>query len=412
MPTTRRIGLIGATGIGIGAMLGAGVFSDLWVSLLDLGWWMVAALGLAAAVAAANALSTAQLAARHPVAGGAYAYGTAELGAGWGRLAGIGFVMGKTVSVAVAATVFGSYLLPAYAPWVATAAIVVAWALNARGITRTATGATVIAAVVAAVLGALAVAALATGPMPGEGFASGAGGAATPWSFLAAAAATFFAFAGYARIATLGEEVTAPARTIPRAIVIALAVVVALYVLVGLALSATGIGDEAAPLTSLAPGASWIVAPVAALATFGAMLAVMAGVGRTAMAMARESDLPRLLARQQRSEVPVLAEAVAALAAIALVWTPGVTLLLASAAAVLTYYVVANLAAIAQRRAGRTATLRVPVAVSAFGLAGSAVLAVTAVVAGFESWVGSAVFLAIALVWWAVREIARRSPRS
>lgn len=402
MTVTRRVGLLAATGIGVGSMLGAGVFSGMWADILAAGDWYLAALAIAAAVATANALSTAQLAARHPIAGGAYAYAGAELGAFAGRLAGAAFVVGKTASVGVGAIVLGTYVLPGHAPGVATAAILLCWALNARGITRTAAGATVIAVVVSAVLVALVVLGVTAEQSFGwfayaDSTAPTADAGEGLMAVLAGASAAFFAFAGYARIATLGEEVRAPERTIPRAIVIALAWVLTLYVGLAVALRSVvdparhfGFADYADPAIAAVPDAPLgalarvaglpevIVTVAAALAVGGAMLAVMAGAGRTAMAMARARDLPSALAHQGASGAPWRAEGVIAVAAVALVWAPRLNLLLVSVATILTYYAVANLAAIAQRRAGRVATLRVPVAVSSGGLVGSLVLGAVA----------------------------------
>ncbi|WP_062131908.1 APC family permease [Demequina aestuarii] len=443
MTQTRRLGLLGATGIGVGSMLGAGVFSGMWVDVHGAGPWYLAAIAIAALVATANALSTAQLAARHPVAGGAYAYGRAELGDFAGRLAGTAFVVGKTASVGVGAAVLGTYVLPGHPQSVATAAIVVCWALNARGITRTAAGATAIAVVVSAVLVVLIV--LGATAEQSFGWFSSAplvanpadAGAGLP-AVLTGASAAFFAFAGYARIATLGEEVVSPGRTIPRAIGLALAWVLVLYVGLAVVLSdlfddrvaasSSGVGDDAGVVTAAAAEptavadapiavlASAVGMPVglvtitAALAVGGAMLAVMAGAGRTAMAMARERDLPLALAHQGVHGAPVRAEAAIAVGAIALVWAPGIDLLLVSVATILTYYAVANIAAMAQRRAPRTATVRVPVAVSGAGLVGSLVLGAVALV-GSSATVWPALVVALVVVgWpWVLRARGRRS---
>ncbi|WP_160297438.1 APC family permease [Demequina flava] len=437
MTSQRRISLLAAVGIGVGSMIGAGVFSDMWVDVLGAGDWYVVAILVAAAVALANALSTAQLAAKYPVAGGAYAYGRAELSPLAGHIAGAAFVVGKTLSVAVGATVLGSYVLPGHAAVVGTAAVALAWALNSRGITRTAFGATVIAVVVVVALAALVVTALSADPtvawVPSEAplMAAEASTATSGPPFLVAVAATFFAFAGYARIATLGEEVRDPARTIPRAVVIALAIVVAVYLAIAFALHKFFAlphfpGNEVewpvqpnfarAPLEALADAVGmpvWIITVAAALSVGGAMLAVMAGAGRTAMAMAREGDLPRALADQGASGAPWRAEAVVAVAAIVLVWTEGTSLVLVSAASVLTYYAVANIAAVRQRRAGRTAGLRVPVAVSIAGLAASAILAVVALQGAGRAW-WPTVLLVVAVLGWplAVALVRRRGERA
>ncbi|WP_430868508.1 APC family permease [Demequina aurantiaca] len=431
---TRRIGVVAATGIGVGSMLGAGVFSDMWGTVLDAGDWYLAAIGLAAIVALANALSTAQLASRYPLAGGAYAYGRAELGPFAGHVAGASFLVGKTVSVAVGALVLGVYVLPGHEQGIATAAVALAWALNARGITKTATGATVIAVVVTLALAGIVLAAVAGGgDVPaGSRVLLDAGPGVT---FLLAVSSAFFAFAGYARIATLGEEVRAPERTIPRAILVALGVVVALYLAIAWALATFvgadalgGLADQgrtsseqsgalAGPIEQLAAvgHVPVIVVTVAAvLATFGAMLAVMAGAGRTAMAMARERDLPAALAVQGKAGAPWRAELVVAVLAVGLVWTRGANLLLVSVATVLTYYAVANLAAIRQRRAGRTAGLRVPVAVSVFGLVASLTLAAVALPAGAGAAVPAVVVVALILGWPLVSSTvrARRAARA
>jgi len=431
-------------------MLGAGVFSDMWADVLAAGDWYLAAVALAGAVALANALSTAQLAARYPVAGGAYAYGRAELGPFAGHLAGAAFVVGKTVSVAVGGLVLGAYVVPGHSVLVATAAVAGAWALNSRGITRTALGATMIAIVVVGVLVTLVAAAVLGGEQSFGWFAYGPLADASPLdlaepagpSFLIAAAAAFFAFAGYARIATLGEEVRNPERTIPRAIVISLGVVVVLYLAIAVSLerafgipvpgddyapAALAVGEDAsfgwvadgallgdAPLESLAVQVGlpvWIVTVAAALAVGGAMLAVMAGAGRTTMAMAREGDLPRALAHQGVSGAPWKAEAVVAVLAIVLVWTPVSSLLLVSVASILTYYAVANVAAIRQRRAGRTATLRVPVAVSAAGLTGCVVLAVVAAPAAAGSRWALAILVVVVIGWPVVAALWRARGR-
>lgn len=433
MTTSRRIGVVAATGIGIGSMLGAGAFSGMWGTVLDSGDWYLVAIALAAMVALANALSTAQLASKYPVAGGAYAYGRAELGPLAGHIAGAAFLVSKTVSVSVGALVLGAYVLPGHTQTVATAAVVLCWALNARGVTKTAAGATVIAVVVTASLIGIVVAAMVGGGDVPPGLrVAGENGSAM--AFLLAAASAFFAFAGYARIATLGEEVRDPARTIPRAILVALGVVVTLYLAIAWALhtyvgadavgsveqsgqlSSEHSGVLAGPIEQLAAAGNLpvaIVAVAATLAAFGAMLAVMAGAGRTAMAMARERDLPTALAAQGSSGAPWRAELVVAAAAIALVWSAGSNLLLVSVAAVLTYYAVANISAIRQRRAGRTAGLRVPVAVSVFGLVASLTLALVALPAGAGSPVPAVVVAAVVLGWplgaWVAR---RRHPAS
>lgn len=370
--SARRLGLVGAVGIGVGSMLGAGVFVVWGSAAATAGRWLLVAIALAAVVAVINAASTAQLAAIHPVAGGAYAYGRRELGPTWGFVAGLGFVVGKIASVAAMALAIGSYVWPAHAPVVAVAVVALVWALNARGVSRTALATTIIAVVVLVGLVVVVAASLSTRSGPVRGVETTP---VTAMGVASAAALVFFAFAGYARLATLGEEVRDPSRTIPRAVAIAVAIVVLVYVVVGAVLLrrpgvATLIGADA-PLTLAVPDTPFWrsgLAALAALAAGGALVALMAGIGRTAMAMAREGDLPRILGRTSPTTgVPQLAEAVAGVAAIAVAWWANLGFALAaSSVSVLSYYAIANAAAFAAR--GRATGFAIPRAVSAAGL--------------------------------------------
>ncbi len=365
------LGLVGAVGIGVGSMLGAGVFVVWGPAAAQAGRWLVAAVAIAALVAAINAASSAQLAALHPVAGGAYAYGARELGPGWGFVAGIGFVVGKIASVAAMSLAIGAYVWPAHAPVAAVFTITCVWMLNARGVTRTAWATTVIAAMVLVGLATVVVFSLA-GPagtaveLPAPPVTlSGVG---------SAAALIFFAFAGYARLATLGEEVRNPTRTIPRAIAIAFGIVVTVYLVLGVVLlrrpGADRLMTSDAPLNLAVPDSViWhaALAVLAALAAGGAMIALMAGIGRTAMAMAKARDLPGFLGRTSTTGVPMIAEAVAGVAAIAVAWWADLGFaLVMSSASVLAYYAIANASAFAAR--GRSTEVKIPRAVSGLGL--------------------------------------------
>lgn len=387
----RRLGLRQAVAIGLAAMIGAGVFAVFAPAAQAAGAGLMIGLAVAAFVALANAGSTAQLAARYPESGGAYRYGRERLGEWPGFLAGWSFVIGKTASCAAMAMTFAAYLAPP--DWqrpLAIVAVIAIAAVDLRGITRTARLATAVVIGVLVVL-ALVVAAGATATFGG---ASGASGGTSPllastddrgWlGILQSAGLLFFAFAGYARIATLGEEVREPSRTIPRAIGIAFAVAVLVYAAVGAAalgaLGPAGLAASVAPLVDVVETAGWgwaapLVRVGAAVAALGALLALLAGIGRTALAMARDDELPRPLARvHPRFRVPHVAEVAVAVVVVALVATVDLRGAIGfSSFGVLLYYLVANLAAISQPRSER----RVPRALSAAGAAGCLVLVVT-----------------------------------
>ena len=112
----RRLDLSDAVVIGLGSMIGAGVFAALGPAAGAAGSGLLIGLALAVAVAYCNATSSARLAAVYPQSGGTYVYGRERLGDFWGYLAGWGFVVGKTASCAAMALTFGAYLAPGWSP--------------------------------------------------------------------------------------------------------------------------------------------------------------------------------------------------------------------------------------------------------------------------------------------------------
>ncbi|GII75964.1 conserved hypothetical transport protein [Sphaerisporangium rufum] len=363
----RRLGTGHAVVIGLGSMIGAGVFAAFAPAARAAGTGLLIGLLIAALIAYCNAVASARLAAVYPTSGGTYIYGRERLGPWWGFTAGWGFVIGKTASCAAMALTFASYAVPG--PWwaqraVAVAAVLGLAALNYRGVTRTAllTGVLVASSLTAL---AIAVAGIAAGGHAGPanlaGRPAGAGGV---YGILQAAGLLFFAFAGYARVATMGEEVRDPRRTIPRAIRISLFVAVAVYLVVGVAaLLAAGparLAASTAPLAAAveAAGAGALVPVVrtgAALAALGALLALIAGIGRTTLAMARHRDLPgRLAAVHPRYRVPHRAEIALAVVVSVLVATVDLRGAIGfSSFGVLVYYAIANAAAFTLPVAGR-----------------------------------------------------------
>ena len=364
----RRLGTGDAVVIGLGSMIGAGVFSAFGPAAAAAGASLLIGLALAAAVAYCNAVASAQLAAQYPTSGGTYVYGRERLGEWWGFLAGWGFVIGKTASCAAMALTFASYAVPG-SEWgrraAAAAAVAVLTFANLHGITRTAALARILVALSIVALGVIVGAILFSGNASSGGFAGlGSLEPGGVHGLLQSAALLFFAFAGYARIATLGEEVRDPQRTIPRAIPVALGIVVVLYLVVGAAaLAAAGpeqLAASSAPLTTAvdAVGAAWaqpVVRAGAAVASLGALLALIAGVGRTTLAMARNGDLPRRLASiDARRSVPDHAELVLGAVVIALVLATDLRGAIGfSSFGVLVYYAVANASAFTQSPAHR-----------------------------------------------------------
>lgn len=379
----RRLTVGDAVVIGLGAMLGAGVFSAIGPAAAAAGNALLIALVIAAAVAYCNATSTAQLAARYPEAGGAYAYGRHQLGPFWGFVAGWGFVTGKIASVAAMALTFGHYAAPGAPRPAAAAAVLALTAVNLLGVKKTVALTRVIVGAVIVAL-AVVIAGLVAGA-PLEARRLWPVEVPSPFALLGAASLLFFAFAGYARIATLGEEVIAPERTIPRAIPLALGLVLAVYLAVALAALTTTdvsvLAASAAPLAdALATGRARALVPVvrigAAVASVGVMLSLLAGLGRTVFAMAAAGDLPRALsAVHPRRQVPHRAELVVGALAAALASTLDLHAAIGTSSfAVLVYYGIANASALRLSDEQR----RWPRALAVGGLVGCAALAACA----------------------------------
>jgi APA family basic amino acid/polyamine antiporter len=279
---------------------------------------------------------------------------------------------------------FGAYVLPDSEIGrraLGIAAVVALTAVTVRGITRTAHVTRVLVAVSVGALAFTVAALLVRGEPDADRLGGSAFGA---YGVLQSAGLLFFAFAGYARIATLGEEVREPARTIPRAIVAALGVALGLYLAVALAaLLVAGpdaIAGSSAPLRTAVElaGASFakpIVSVGAAVASLGALLALLSGVGRTTLAMARNRDLPaRLAAVDPEHGVPLVAQlTIAALVALAVAVTDLRGMIGFSSFGVLLYYALANAAAWTQDADRR----RWPRVLQALGVAGCLTLVVT-----------------------------------
>lgn len=356
----RAIRLPGAVALGLGSMIGAGVFSAFAPAAQSAGVWLLVSLGLAAFAAWLNASSSAQLAAQLPTSGGTYAFGREMLGPWWGFLAGWSFVIGKLASSAAIALTLAAYLLPEQ--WQRPGAILAVATLtlvNMRGITRTIVMAVALMIPVVIVLLAFigvgildrSIQTISAAPVDVYGVAQAAG-------------LLFFAFAGYARLATLGEEVEHPKKTIPRAIMISLVIVFLLYMGVGWSLlellGPQKLASSTRPLLDaleVAGLSSWSTAIVigAALACAGSLLALIAGISRTLFAMGRNKDVPQWLAEvHPRFHVPHRAEMLVGIIVILIVSTTDLRGAIGfSSSGVLFYYFVTNLSALKQDKTHR-----------------------------------------------------------
>lgn len=363
----RVVGVPGAVLLGLGSILGTGIFVSIGLAAGVAGPGLLVAVVLAAAVATFNGLSSAQLAAAHPMSGGTYEYGYRFVSPLFGFWAGWTFLAAKTASAATAALGASAYLALALGVredgalrvGVALGAVVLTTLLVAAGIRRSTR---VNAAIVATTIVAL-FALVVAGIEPAWDHAGATITAAVevgPVALLHATALMFVAYTGYGRIATLGEEVRDPARSIPRAIVITLLVAALVYV--GVAAVALGVlgphalagatSSSAAPLHAVAraldvPAIAPLLSIGAITAMLGVLLNLVLGVSRVVLAMGRRADLPVALAVVDREGSPRRAVLVTGAIIAALVGIGDVrTTWSFSAFAVLVYYGITNLAAL------------------------------------------------------------------
>jgi len=350
----RKLGKFDATVIGLSAMIGAGIFVAPGAAAAISGSGLLVSLLLAALVAGLNAGSMVRLATRYPESGGAYAYGRRLLGNYWGFLAGWGFVLGKLASCTAMALAFSEYVFPGFGKMPALLAVCGLTFLNCLGVKKTAVVSRIILAValltLAVVLfGAFSAREFQGNRLPLEG-----------WNWpgvVGGAGIFFFAFAGYARVATLGEEVVEPARTIPFAISLALLLAFLLYLLVTVALlfalplgeiadspSPLALAVQAGPYHALTP----LVRIGAGVACLGVLISLLAGISRTVFAMAAAGDLPSYFSHVHESrKIPFRAEVAVGLVVVGvLAWADIRQAIGFSSFAVLAYYALAHASAL------------------------------------------------------------------
>ena len=368
-PMSRVITLPGAIGMGLGSIIGTGVFVTLGLGAGLAGPWLLVAIAIAGGLAMCNGLSSAQLAAVHPVSGGTYAYGSRFVHPLAGFAAGWVFLLAKSASCATAALGFGGLIAwIAGRPgegWTMTLAalgsLLVVTSAALAGLRRSMRFNAFLLTITMLALVTMIIAAAPAALKGWSGLSWSAVGARSISApgVLEAAALAFVAFAGFARIATLGEEVRQPRRTIPRAVVLTLLSAIVLYGLVAFTgLGVLGAGEfamrsseDAAPLLAVAravkaPTLAWVLAAGSAAALLAVQLNLIMGLSRVALAAGRDRDLPTPLARIDPQGVPTIATIAVTVVICGIILVGSVPMAWSLAAAsVLVYYAITNLAA-------------------------------------------------------------------
>ena len=380
--------------MGLGSILGTGIFVSIAIATQVAGSGVIIAIVIAAALATCNGLSSAQLAAAHPVSGGTYEYGYRFMGSHYGFSAGLMFLIAKSASAATAVLGTVGYLFYALGisdmgisdmgisaePWVLAASglllLIIMTGLVSGGISRSNTANKVIVTVTLIGLVSLVIAGLAVHGIPTRPVTEALTDASLS-GILQASALMFVAYTGYGRIATLGEEVAEPRRTIPKAIIVSMVVIVVLYLAVTLTalqiMGAVTFGEtvegEAAPLMVVAraldtPAIGTIVTIAAVTAMMGVLLNLILGLSRVVLSMARRGDLPAFLATvNPKTKSPVAAVWATGLVIGLLVLSSDVVFTWSfSAFTVLIYYAITNLSALAMPAEQRLYPRWIPVA--------------------------------------------------
>jgi APA family basic amino acid/polyamine antiporter len=306
MELRRTLGFFDATAIGIGAIIGAGIFVVLGVAIGYAGPAVIVSMVIAGTVALFSALSFAELSSAIPKEGGTYQFAYEMIHPSVGFASGCLWLMAQTVAGTAISLGLASYLAP-YIPMlslqeIAVSAALVLTILNLVGLKYSAL---VNNTLVLIKIGILCVF-LVTGffQINSQNYAQFA-----PHGFfgiLQGAGFIFFAYLGFGRIAALGEEVKNPRRTLPLSILVALVICASLYVLTGFVatgiLSYTKLANSGSPIAEAAraTGNSALTTAVsfgAVVATVSVLLTNLLGLSRVSFAIARNGQLPDSLAR-------------------------------------------------------------------------------------------------------------------
>ena len=340
--------------LGLSSMIGAGLFYNLAPTSKINSYSSILGLLLASTLAFANASSSAQLASLYPQTGGTYLYAKNILGKPFGNIAGIVFILGKTVSCVAIALTLGNYISPIYGKELGLGLSVIVFLIGYKGITKTAALARWFVLIVISILAFFCISILMT-PSTNiaipllEGFSTS--------NLFLSAAIWFFAFTGYSRLATYGEEVKNPEKIIPSSILTGLGVTVTIYLFVNwLALAIIGpevIANSNTPLlvamdVSVMSDFSFLIVFASTIATASVYLALLPAISRIYVAMSRDGILPNMFSKiHNKNNSAYVSELFVLLTVVVGIYTINITnAIKLSAFFILIYYLLTNLSVI------------------------------------------------------------------
>jgi len=349
-PLKREIGLFSATTIGIGAVIGAGIFVVTGISAGLAGPSVILSILIAGIIAYFTAASFSKLSAYIPKEGGAYAFAYELISPTAGFFAGWMWILSYTFAGAAVALGFANYLaqiVPVVSVKIVAVALCLAFTLlNHVGIKESVIVNNVLVLTKIIVLAFfIALGLFFINPTNFSPFFI----PANEWGTLQATALIFFAYIGFARITTIAEEVKNPSRTIPKAIILTLIISIAFYSLAGfVAVGLVGFSALASSGSPLAEAIAVTGIPTAVFVVSVGAIVATASVLLTAIAMARNRDLPSFLERiDEKRKTPYGAVWFSGLLmTAAVVLTPNLAQVVAlSSFASLLYYSLTNVAA-------------------------------------------------------------------
>ena len=340
--------------LGLSSMIGAGLFYNLAPTSKISSYSSILGLLLASTLAFANASSSAQLASLYPQTGGTYLYANKVLGKLPGNIAGIVFILGKTVSCVAIALTLGNYISPIYGKELGVGLSVIVFLIGYKGITKTAALARWFVLIVISILVFFCIAILMT-PSTNiaipllEGFSAS--------NLFLSAAIWFFAFTGYSRLATYGEEIKNPETIIPSSILTGLGITVTIYLFVNwLSLAIIGpevVANSNTPLlvamdVSVMSDFSFLIVFASTIATASVFLALLPAISRIYVAMSRDSILPNMFSKiHNKNNSAYVSELFVLLTVVVGIYTINITnAIKLSALFILIYYSLTNLSVI------------------------------------------------------------------
>ena len=299
----RTLTLKSSIYLGLSSMIGAGLFNNIAPTAKISSYSSILGLLLALTLAIANASSSAQLSSLFPKTGGTYLYANQVLGKPYAVAAGTVFVIGKTISCVAIALTVGNYLSPLYGKEVGVVLCLLVFLLSFFGIHKTAEIAKWFVWIIIGLLLFYTISIIST---PNVNLSIPVFENVLVDNILLSASIWFFAFTGYSRLATFGEEIKNPREIIPTAIFTGLGVTILLYfVVTWLTLSIISpkfIMNSNTPLlvamdVSRFSEFSFLIVFASSIAMVSVFLALMPGVSRVYVALSRDKILPKAFSK-------------------------------------------------------------------------------------------------------------------